>query len=261
MTPVIKVYIEKGINLLIKENEPLKAILEFKKAYKISPRNFSVLYWIGTGYFIMGSLNTARFFLKKSLVEAKTLEKKCMSISSLAMIHIEKREFKIAEGFLRAVLRIAFRTHSKEMIVIAYTKLAHLNKALKDFTKALSYLKRALALSSDIKRAFILKDMADIYQELKKYKKAIKFYEDALSIEGLEVDVHLYTNILLNIIYNYKRIGNAEKTFEFSQKTMDYITKHGTEQEINDVEQMVRRAEKEIASSIWLNLTQYFSNK
>jgi hypothetical protein len=42
---------------------------------------------------------------------------------------------------------------------------------------------------------------------------------------------------------------------------MDYITKHGTEQEINDVEQMVRRAEKEIASSIWFNLTQYFSNK
>jgi tetratricopeptide (TPR) repeat protein len=103
--------------------------------------------------------------------------------------------------------------------------------------------------------------MADICQEMKEYKKAIEFYEDALSIEGLEVDVHLYTNILLNIIYSYKKIGNAEKAFEFSQKTMDYITKHGTEQEINDVEQMVRRAEKEIASSIWFNLTQYFSNK
>ncbi|MCD6133248.1 MAG: tetratricopeptide repeat protein [Deltaproteobacteria bacterium] len=258
---MIKAYIERGISFLIKENEPLKAILEFKNAYRISPRNFSVLYWMGICYFTMGSLNAAQFFLRKSLAGAKTLEEKCISTSSLAMIYIEKKEFKVAEGFLRAVLRMAFKTHSREMIVIAYTKLAHLNKALKDLTKALFYLKRALALSSGMKRAFILKDMADIYQEMEEYKKAIEFYEDALSIEGLEGNVRLCTNILLNIIYSYKKIGNAGKVLEFSRRTMDYITKHGTEQEINDVEQVVRRAEKEIASSIWFSLTQYFSNR
>lgn len=258
MTPVIKVYIEKGISLLIKENEPLKAILEFKNAYKIFPQNFSVLYWMGTGYFIMGSLNAAQFFLKKSLAEAKTLQEKYMSIGSLAMIYIEKREFKIAEGFLRAVLRIAFRAHSREMMVIGYTELARLYRNLKNPSEALFFLKQALALSSDMKRAFILKDMANIYKETGKYKQAVELYKDVMSTRWAEHNLPFYINMLFSTIYAYKKMGDKKKASEFAQRALDHIIEYKTSGKTG-----VKLSRKgiRIMDNAWFNLTYFFSNR
>jgi len=255
---VIKVYIEKGISLLIKENEPLKAILEFKNAYKIFPQNFSVLYWMGTGYFIMGSLNAAQFFLKKSLAEAKTLQEKYMSIGSLAMIYIEKREFKIAEGFLRAVLRIAFRAHSREMMVIGYTELARLYRNLKNPSEALFFLKQALALSSDMKRAFILKDMANIYKETGKYKQAVELYKDVMSTRWAEHNLPFYINMLFSTIYAYKKMGDKKKASEFAQRALDHIIEYKTSGKTG-----VKLSRKgiRIMDNAWFNLTYFFSNR
>ncbi|MCD6129808.1 MAG: tetratricopeptide repeat protein [Deltaproteobacteria bacterium] len=255
---MIKVYIEKGISLLIKENEPLKAILEFKNAYKIFPQNFSVLYWMGTGYFIMGSLNAAQFFLKKSLAEAKTLQEKYMSIGSLAMIYIEKREFKIAEGFLRAVLRIAFRAHSREMMVIGYTELARLYRNLKNPSEALFFLKQALALSSDMKRAFILKDMANIYKETGKYKQAVELYKDVMSTRWAEHNLPFYINMLFSTIYAYKKMGDKKKASEFAQRALDHIIEYKTSGKTG-----VKLSRKgiRIMDNAWFNLTYFFSNR
>lgn len=255
---MIKVYIEKGIGLLIEENEPLKAILEFKNAYKISPRNFSVLYWIGTGYFIMGSLNTAQFFLKKSLAEAKTLEEKCMSIGSLAMIYIEKREFKIAQGFLRAVLRIAFRAHSREMMVIGYTELARLYRNLKNPSEALFFLKQALSLSSDMKRAFILKDMADIYKETGKYEQAVDLYKDVISTRGAEHNLPFYINMLFSTMHAYEKMEDKKKASEFAQRTLDHIIEYKTSGKTG--EKLTRKGIR-IMDNAWFNLTCFFSNR
>lgn len=168
---------------------------------------------LGNFYFNNQVLDSAFYFYSKS-------EKKYKLINDLdgystillkkGIIQYNINDYLAADLSLSTSLAITKQMNDKAKTYAILNQLGLVSNQLKEYDKALSYLKEALKIidnndiqNNDHQKSICLSNIGLVYESLKDYNKAIYYYKIALKVEDLKKSSPtLYSNILDNLAYS-----------------------------------------------------------
>lgn len=145
-----------------------------------------------------------------------------------------QEEYTKAEAVLKSATFLAKESQpiayakiikSLNQLAIIYTKKANFDQAYLVSEKALRIAKNHLG-GEDILYATSLSTQATIYAQSGQYKKALKYYEDTLSIYRYKFDIDNSSKVAyvyLNIADIYKKQKKHKKAIEMVNKAIDLI--------------------------------------
>jgi pentatricopeptide repeat protein len=171
-----------------------RAIEAGKLAVKKYPKNSKAYFCLGLAYYNIGELNLAL----KNLKKAESL------------------------------------TNNKEDLMDIYNKIGEILDSMGYLDDALLYCSRSLSLAKDLGntdlQAFILHNIARIYDGKGELNKALSYYEEALNLERNEKAKAPTYNDIANV---YCEKGDYQKAVEYYQKAIEISEKYGLYHEVS----------------------------
>ena len=207
------------------QGEYTKALREFKKAEELFSKDHLLQEDLGLAYLAKGSPDQAIEHLKLSL---KIKPDYSPALNNLGTAYMEKEDWQAAiDCFLKVKEDMLYMTPHYPL-----TNLGFAYYKLKEYDKAVSYLKEAIELNSKFPKAY--HNLGLVYIATGDYDKAIASLERAAELAPKEAPIYfdLGTAYKLNRDYG-KAYQSFKKAAEFAQKP-----------------EIKRQAEQE-AQSIW----------
>ncbi len=244
-----------------KNNQPIKAIKNFKKALKHKQRNNTrntTLQNIGSIYLNhFNNIDSALYYNKKAINRHTSKRTLAFIHKDLAIIDQRKGNFNSENKNLKIALKSIKLDPFQELEVELYKSLSKNNKELKKYKESVYYLEKYDSLNEVIKNQSLIEKVEDIetkYQTEKKEKenlllKQYNLESEAENKQKLNLLIAAILTILLgSIIYilSYKnsqrkrKLAEQQKELE-AQKNLTLIK----EQEITTINAMVNGQEKE----------------
>ncbi|GAA4234706.1 hypothetical protein GCM10022291_14770 [Postechiella marina] len=151
-----------------------------------------------------------------SELKDKYNEARCLITLSGASLHMG--DIETSQAYALKALHLSQLIGDTRIEGKAYNQLFSLHFKLKDYNKALTYIKttdslytKALDTTSIIA---IKSNTASVYLQLKQYNKALASYQEAMTLSQTKKDPKTFVSVLNNIGYTYIEAGeyqNAEK--------------------------------------------------
>jgi len=134
-------------------------------------------------------------------------------------------EFKLALSAMKEAERLAT---TKSDLMYVYNLLGKIYAAMADFDNAFLYYSRCLNIAKEIgernAEASMLNDIANIFQIIGEYDKALKYYEESLKLQNDEREkAATYNNIA--VLYSTK--GDFNKSIEYRKKAIEICERYG----------------------------------
>lgn len=192
-----------------------KMLLEASLLIETYPEDRTILSYLKKGYIISNRLEEAIDVLKR-LIDIEPFNGK--HIEELAEIYLKLSLYK--EVIEIAASAINVRDFNK---AILYNYVAKAYIGLKDYDKALVYLKSVIAkFPRDVE---LKKTLGSLYCELKKYEMAVDIYKNYLEIayssEVQDIRVTL-SNVYLDYANHLFALGKTESVFLMYNKALEY---------------------------------------
>ena len=159
-------------------------------------------------------LKCYKLFIK---LKDKYNEGRCLITLSGASLHMG--DLETAQTYALKALHLGQLIEDKRIEGKAYNQLFKLHFELKDYDKALSYVKATDSLfSNGIDTASIIaikSNKASVYLQLKEYNKALQSYAEAMSLSQKKGNPKILVSVLNNIGYTYIEAGEYESAEKF----------------------------------------------
>ncbi|QKX03999.1 histidine kinase [Aquimarina sp. TRL1] len=189
-------------------NEAEIAILLFKKGE---------IYFLNDQYYQALKVHKQTYQLFHKLKDDYNKGRSLITLCA-ASLHLGKVEE--AQEYALEALRISQDITNDRLCAKSYNQLFHLHLKLKDYNKALTYIKKADSvfthLPDTISKIAIKSNMSSVYVLQKKYNRALENYQEIIQNKQYTKDPKMTVSILNNIGYTYlkaKEEKNAEKFF------------------------------------------------
>ena len=242
-------------------NEPLKAIDNFKKSLNYKQRSQSrnsTLQNIGSIYLNhFNNIDSAYFYNKKAI-------NKYTSERSLAYLHYDlsiiakrKKELFLENKELQTALRNIKLDPFEELEVKLYKELSENNKNLKNYKKSLFFLEKYDSLNKILKNQYLIEKVEDIetkYQTEKKEKENLKLKAQNIEAEAERQKNKIFLTVSLLFILLGGTIGllslkNSKRKRKLAEQDKELETQKNLtllkEQELTTINAMVDGQEKE----------------
>ncbi|WP_343330432.1 tetratricopeptide repeat-containing sensor histidine kinase [Polaribacter staleyi] len=142
---------------------------------------------------------------------------RCLITLSGASLHMG--DIETSQMYALKALHLAKLIEDKRIEGKAYNQLFNLHFKLKDYNKALSYIKVTDSLfSKGIDTASIISiknNKASVYLQLKEYNKALKSYSEAMQLSHATGNPKILASVLNNIGYTYIEAGEYQSAEKF----------------------------------------------
>ncbi|WP_158841597.1 tetratricopeptide repeat-containing sensor histidine kinase [Polaribacter sp. L3A8] len=142
---------------------------------------------------------------------------RCLITLSGASLHIG--DVETSQVYALKALHLAQLIKDKRIEGKAYNQLFNLHFKLKDYNKALSYIKVTDSLfAKGIDTASIISiknNKASVYLQLKEYNKALKSYSEAMQLSHATGNPKILASVLNNIGYTYIEAGKYQRAEKF----------------------------------------------
>ncbi|MBD0777434.1 tetratricopeptide repeat protein [Maribacter sp. ANRC-HE7] len=144
-------------------------------------------------------------------------EGRCLITLSGASLHMG--DFETSQVYALKALHLAQLIGDARIEGKAYNQLFKLHFKLKDYDKALSYIKATDSLyakGTDTTSIIAIKsNIASVYLKLKEYNKALASYSEAMSLSQSKGNPKTLVAVLNNIGYTYIEAGDFESAEKF----------------------------------------------
>lgn len=243
-------------------NQPRKAISTYREAMALSDKigntaiKTSCLGNVGTTYWNLGDLDSAIFYIEKSIPIYKKIKNETGLANSyymLGLVNDDKGNFPAALDNLLKSLRLAQKTENKRIEGNILNSIGVVYRHQDQIAKALPYLLRAQKIAKEINDltllANTLTNTAALFMVDNKYEEAIANYEEVFKIAEVIQDSTM-------IAKNYGSIGNVYEKMGNLNKALDSYLKG--EELSKKVETKIGLAKnKANIGSIYIKLGQY----
>ncbi|WP_158845932.1 tetratricopeptide repeat protein [Algibacter sp. L1A34] len=155
----------------------------------------------------------------KLFIELKDIynEGRCLITLSGASLHMG--DLETSQVYALKALNLAQLIGDTRIEGKAYNQLFSLHFRLKDYDKALSYIKATDSLYSKgtdtLSIISIKNNTASVYLQLKEYNKALASYSEAMSLSQSKRNPKILVSILNNIGYTYIEAGEYQSAEKF----------------------------------------------
>ena len=182
-----------------------KALLYYKKALELDPKNIKAVFQIGNVHFKKRLYEQAANTYMKVL-KSKKSKNYTSQINSRAMSLTDEKEYKLAEKLLKKVINVDPKLVNAHInLGYIYSELGNHSSSLKPWLKAYE-----LSPSSDI----VLYDIGYAYHSLKKYELAMEYYKKCLKVNSK------YVNAYVNMADIFLKLKQYDKSIEESKKVL-----------------------------------------
>lgn len=197
---VISTYYQRGYNEYLSKNY-MSAIINYEKALTESDQEdyWNIYYCIGIAYQAIGNVDSAIYYLDKSLL----LKKSINTYVSLGTIYAEENKLEKAKSYFKKALD--FSPNSTE----ALNRLGVVLFLQEDFQNATNCFKKSIEVND--KRALPYYMLGQISEATSNINAAVGYYKDAITLNNKYADAYLaLSRILL-------KIGDTENAMRYQQ--------------------------------------------
>jgi tetratricopeptide (TPR) repeat protein len=201
-------YIERGLTLAELERF-YDAIEDYKRAIEINTDSPYPYNNIGILYKYQEQYEEAITYYKEAIKHMNN-EKTSLPYNNMASCYIVLGQYELAEECYKENLKLFPGKES------SYTLLAQLYRRMKLFDKAVSCYQEAITSLPKEKKADLLVEIAETYEESKNEKKALYYYKNALR----NADNYAFIYKSLGGFYFYSK-SNYRKAIKYYKKALE----------------------------------------
>lgn len=187
---------------------------------------------LGNYYFNENVLDSSFYHYGKSEKIYKNLNDLDYGVVLLkkGVVQLSANDFLGADLSLRKAYSILKDTEDYQRIYATLVSLGSVSSELKEYSRAISYYKKALETiqtgklqTSEHQEANSLNNLGLVYSDLKDYKKAIASYKKALSNDKLKVEnPELYSIIIDNLAYSELKSNKFDNLPQLFYNSLKY---------------------------------------
>lgn len=187
---------------------------------------------IGIIYDDEGDVYTARDYFEKAINLAEqinSIESSAFANSEMGVSFSLTNELSDAQKYYKLSFDLYKKLNDKTRLAFLSCNLGNLKMSFSDYNSALNYYNQGLKFSGDNIRARIqnITGIADVYNNISNYTKALGFYEQARILAEEIKDVSLQANVKLGLGALYYNLDKPHKALEQFNEAEKFLA--GTE--------------------------------
>ncbi len=225
-------------NISLRQGDDTNAFEYFKKAIDLNKQTGNITD-LGIAYVNTGNVYEHSFDHAKALdsygkalkIYEQTGDKRRMIalLNNIGGVYYNQSDLTSSLLYYQKALAICEQLGEKGLMVNSLINIGGVYRNLGDFDKALEYRKKALEISKQIGVKDISNDLfflGAVYSSMAQYDEAIKNYLEAIRIKEQSGSEAVMPNILNNIGFDYYKLADYIKAWEYYQRGISISEKY-----------------------------------
>lgn len=192
-----------------------------------------LLFGRGRAAYGFGNLQSGEIDYVESLRLAETVldvELQIEILCELSDLELKIKQESKAKRYAEQAVRLSNQSSSALSKTKSRRRLSIVRRSIElDFDGSMELLREAIDIAREAglqnQESLGLNSMAAAYASIGQYRKALTFYDDALSLAQLDSDEYIEQMILRNKAMSLKNLGEVEQSLAIYERSLDYLTR------------------------------------